>query len=124
MKSAFPATWNQSSWERRVPVPKKKSTNIITTQQNQGVVDKERISVFTFSPAVQAEHSQTQYDVITQAKHILHQMYGSIREDTDTQALQQPPEGVDAEQEQHQQGWQLRDYRQDEYRNQTGKHKY
>lgn len=38
-------------------------------------------------------------------------MYGSIREDTDKQTLQQPSEGVDAEQQLHQQGRQLRDYR-------------
>lgn len=122
MKSALPATWNQSSWERRVPVPKKNSTNINTTQQNQWIVDKDRTDFsLTFSQTVRAEHCQPQYDVITQTEHILHQMYGSIREDADTQALLQPPEGVDAEQQLHQQGWQLWDYRQYEYQNQRGK---
>lgn len=39
-------------------------------------------------------------------------MYDSIREDTDKQALQQPPERMNAEQHLHQQSWQLWDYRQ------------
>lgn len=67
---------------------------------------------FTFSQTVGAEYSQPQCDVITQAEHILHQMYDSIREDTDTQALQQPPQRVQAEQQLHQQSGQLWDYRQ------------
>lgn len=39
-------------------------------------------------------------------------MYDSIREDTDKQALQQPPERMNAEQHLHQQSRQLWDYRQ------------
>lgn len=69
----------------------------------------------TFSQAVHAENSQPKYDVIAQTKYILCQMYDSIREDTDTQALQQPPEGMNAEQQLQQQSWQLWDYRQGEY---------
>lgn len=52
--------------------------------------------------AVYAEHSQPNCDVIAQTKYILCQMYNSIREDTDTQALLQPPEGMNAEQQLHQ----------------------
>uniref|UniRef100_H3DJV6 Circadian locomoter output cycles protein kaput n=1 Tax=Tetraodon nigroviridis TaxID=99883 RepID=H3DJV6_TETNG len=46
---------------------------------------------------------QGSFSASTQTKHILCQMYDSIREDTDKQALQQPPERMDAQQHQHQQ---------------------
>lgn len=52
--------------------------------------------------AVYAEHSQPNCDVIAQTKYILCQMYNSIGEDTDTQTLLQPPEGMNAEQQLHQ----------------------
>lgn len=64
--------------------------------------------------AVYADHSQPNCDVIAQTKYILCQMNNSVREDTDTQALLQPPEGMNAEQQLHQYSWQLRDCRQEE----------
>lgn len=69
----------------------------------------------SFTLTIWAEHRQTQYDIITQAKHILHYMQDSIRENTDKQALQQPPEGVETEQQLHQHSRQLWDYKQHWY---------
>lgn len=76
--------------------------NIQITQQKQQIINKEVFFCkLTFSVAVYAEHSQPNCDVIAQTKYILCQMYNAIREDTDTQALLQPPEGLNAEQQLH-----------------------
>lgn len=94
-----------------MPVPEKKSTNINSTQSIQGLLDVEKVNLsLTCSQTIRVEHCQPQDNIVPQTEHILDQMHGPIRENTDKQALQQPPEGVDAEQQLYQDRRQLWDY--------------
>lgn len=81
-----------------------------------GRVDaQEANSCLTFQCVIWAEHCHPQHDVVSQSEGILHQMHGAIGEDADKQALQQPPEGVEPEEQLHQDSGQLWDCRQDSH---------